>query len=94
MAQLYQHHKRNLSDFVQKNLPVRPPCEAIQQTSHNPVAIHDHRNKINLKKTRQIASHDYISVDFKPVFEICLQLISETIQSELINFFEGDGNEN
>jgi uncharacterized protein with HEPN domain len=40
-------------------------------------------SNINLKRTRQLASHDYMSIDFKPVFEICQQLMSKKVREEL-----------
>ena len=46
--------------------------------------------RVNLKTTRQIASHDYVSIDFKPVYEVCRQLTSESVKHELSNYIEGD----
>ena len=43
-------------------------------------------NKIDLKTARQIASHDYIKIDFKPIFEICMNLISDSAINELKGF--------
>ena len=41
--------------------------------------------KIRLRTTRQIASHDYDRIDYNPVYAICLQLMSDNVYNELIN---------
>jgi len=36
-----------------------------------------------LRKTRQIASHDYEAVDFRSIYNLCTQLINPVVQDEL-----------
>jgi len=51
-------------------------------------------NKIRLRTTRQIASHDYGSIDFKLVFAICTRLTSEAVKEELSDFVKEDDDGN
>jgi uncharacterized protein with HEPN domain len=46
--------------------------------------------KIRLRTTRQIASHDYASIDFKLVYTICLKLIAKSVSDELSEFTKED----
>lgn len=43
-------------------------------------------SKINIRVVRQLASHKYKLIDFKPVFATCLQLTSESVSNELTKF--------
>ena len=47
--------------------------------------------KIRLRTTRQIASHDYASIDFKLVYTICSRLIAKSVHEELSRFIKEDG---
>jgi len=49
-------------------------------------------SKIRLRTTRQIASHDYASIDFKLVFTICTRLTAKSVQDELSEFIKEDRN--
>ena len=51
-------------------------------------------SRIRLRTTRQIASHDYASIDFKLVFTICTMLARDSVQEELSKFIEEDENGN
>ena len=47
-------------------------------------------SKIRLRTTRQIASHDYASIDFKLVFNICNRITKDSVNDELSEFIEED----
>ena len=51
-------------------------------------------NKIRIRTTRQIASHDYAAVDFRLVYAICLKLIAQAVSNELSKFVEEACDEN
>ena len=47
-------------------------------------------DQIKIRTVRQLASHEYTKIDFKPVFEICRQLTSKSVLDELTKFYEED----
>ena len=49
--------------------------------------------KIRLRTTRQIASHDYGSIDFRLVFNICTKLTAQPVSDELSEFIKEDADE-
>ena len=50
-------------------------------------------SKIRLRTTRQIASHDYASIDFKLVYAICVRLMAQPVYNELSKFIKEDVND-
>ena len=46
-------------------------------------------NQIKIRTVRQLASHEYTKIDFKPVFEVCKQLSSTAVSNELAKFIWG-----
>jgi len=47
-----------------------------------------------LKKARQIASHDYDAIDFRSIYNLCLNLTGEAVRKELQECLEAIKNAN
>ena len=43
---------------------------------------------INLKTSRQIASHNYAAIEFRAVYDRCVKLIADPVRDELCAFLE------
>ena len=50
-------------------------------------------NRIKTRTARQIASHDYVKVDFNIILNICKNLTKDNVIAELNNFLKGNDNE-
>ena len=100
MAQVLEFEKiksdAELENSVAAKFAITQLITNIYELTRNiqPATLQALRNfaNIKLRTTRQIASHDYGSIDFRLVYAIAMKLTSPTVRKELSRFIEGAKN--